>query len=139
MFKENAKKDFCNVCCKKHVPWFHRNHVYTCKKQCEVISTDVKHPANEVLAESNYYDLCINVGNPSSSVYTYCDESFEVERERATCKIDACRLCCVTSDQIGKINVGIGVLDQCFSKCGQTFGKPEIQSTFLDDLNKENE
>ena len=76
---------------------------------------------NGVEAANTYFDLCINVQNPKTSIYSYCDDNFVKKREKNICKVDTCRLCCVTSDQMNNMNMGLGLLNQCFEKCAKTW------------------
>jgi hypothetical protein len=82
-------------------------------------------------AQNNYFDLCIRVENPKTSIYSYCDENFISKEEKTRCKVDTCRVCCVTSDRMKKMNLGMGMLNKCFEKCAQTWrlGK-EVQDFF---------
>ena len=113
------KANFCNVCCKNTVPWVHKNYLYTCKKQCKELTK--AQPEFNRGAINNYEKLCIKVENPKTSIYSYCDENFSKNEDKQICKLDSCRLCCVTSDKIQNINLGIGILNKCFKKCAKTW------------------
>ena len=107
------------MCCKRSVPWVHRNHLYTCKKQCREINNSQSNIGTE--AKNRYFDLCIRVENPKTSIYSYCDSNFTKNEDKITCKIDTCRLCCVTTDQMEKMNLGLGLLNNCFERCAKTW------------------
>lgn len=125
-----SQNDFCGVCCKRHVPWVHKNHLYTCKKQCRELTKAQPHMDREAI--NNYYDLCIKVENPKTSIYSYCDANFIKPEEKIICKVDTCRLCCVTSDQMKKMNIGIGLLNKCFQQCALTWRIEKETQEILD-------
>lgn len=107
----------------------HKNHLYTCKKQCRELSKVQTN--NGVEASNTYFDLCIKVENPKTSIYSYCDDNFVKSNEKTICKVDTCRLCCVTSDQMNNMNIGIVLLNKCFEKCAQTWKfKKEVGDLF---------
>lgn len=72
-------------------------------------------------ASVGWIDLCINVPKPENSVYSYCDDRFDQFTEKTTCKLDLCRICCVSSDTIHNTKSTDKNLDECFKKCGKTF------------------
>ena len=66
-------------------------------------------------------DLCINVPKPNYSIYAYCDDTFSEFKKKILCKLDTCRVCCVTSDQIWNVTGQLDELNICFHQCSITF------------------
>ena len=71
--------------------------------------------------KGDWMDICINIPKPEYSIYAYCDDNFEGYMKTTTCKLDTCRVCCVTSDQMTYKKDSIPNLENCFQKCAETF------------------
>ena len=95
--------------------WTHKNNLFTCKKQCASLSIKQKS------SSEGWMNLCINVPKPQASIYAYCDDHFEGYSNQINCKLDTCRVCCVTADQVFKTKNDMKRLESCFQKCGKTF------------------
>jgi len=120
--RKKCENDFCNTCCDRSVPWVHKNHLYTCKKQCREI-TKISSKITNKEEKYNFINLCINVDREKTSIYSYCDDNFSGGEEMKKCKVDTCRLCCATSDQIKKFNLNGKLLSKCYEKCAVTWEK----------------
>ena len=72
-------------------------------------------------AKNTWENFWINVAHPETSVYKYCEDTFRGIVNISDCKVDSCRLCCVTTDEVKNTNLGISTLNQCFQKCAETF------------------
>ena len=72
-------------------------------------------------AKLKWRDLCINVAKPEFSVYAYCDDAFKGIINSSKCKLDSCRLCCVTTDEVRSTDLGLNTLNKCFEACAETF------------------
>jgi len=114
-----CETSYCNVCCDKYVPWTHRNQLHTCKKQCNRLVSVASSPKQ--LSEINWKNLCISVTHPNNSIYAYCENNFKEMTKISECKVDTCRLCCVSTDEIKFTNVAPSSLNECFQKCAETF------------------
>jgi len=123
--KRRCEEDFCNFCCEKNIPWINKIQLYTCKKQCNLVSNQAKSKKGEVL----WMNACINVSHPNYSIYAYCEDSFRGRYAQSICKADLCRLCCATTDEIRHTNITTNSLQQCFKQCSKTF-TPSEKSEF---------
>jgi hypothetical protein len=103
-----------NFCCDRSVAWTHKNHVFTCKRKCSQL-TKVESRGEE------WKDICINVSKPQFSIYAYCEDKFRGHNSIMNCKLDTCRVCCVTHDQVTTREYSIENLEKCFKKCAKTF------------------
>jgi len=115
--RKNCETDFCSFCCEKNVPWIHKTHLFSCKKQCGILSKTAKNKK----AKLDWKKLCINVSKPNFSVYAYCDDNFRGEFAQSVCKLDTCRLCCATTDVAKHTNITTRNLYKCFSLCAKKF------------------
>ena len=91
----------------------HRNNLFTCKRQCNKVAVKEK--------EGDWMNTCINVAKPQFSIYSYCDNQFEGYMNITTCKLDTCRVCCVTADQITRKKDSMENLQMCFQSCATRF------------------
>ena len=64
-----------------------------------------------------YENLCIEPKNPDVSLYSHCDDNFEGLIQKQNCKIDACRICCISIDPIYHANQSEESLNDCWKKC----------------------
>jgi len=127
--RKKCEQDFCNFCCEKNVPWIHKTHLFSCKKQCWSFSNSTNKKSG-----STWKDLCINIARPNFSIYAYCDDHFSGEVAKSTCKLDTCRLCCVTTDEVRHKNLKIRNLFKCFQECGKKYTyrqKSELEQSGL--------
>jgi len=104
-----CENDYCNFCCEKTVPWTNKLHLYSCKKQCSTFAKDAK---NKKPVKS--WKGCIDVDHPNYSIYGYCDDNFKNTMDASKCKIDSCRLCCVTLDEMKHTNMSMKSLKKMF-------------------------
>ena len=72
-------------------------------------------------ANLKWKDLCINVAKPEYSIYAYCDDTFSGVINVSKCKLDTCRLCCVTTDEVRSTDIALDSLNKCFEACAYTF------------------
>jgi len=119
--KKKCLDNYCDFCCDRSVPWVHKNKLYTCKKQCNLISSPSIMGKKSASSSLNWMQICINVEKPEYSFYGYCDDNFIEMDENIKCKLDSCRVCCVTSDQFMKSDENTKNLENCFQKCVETF------------------
>lgn len=82
-----------------------------------MLATKTKGPS----ADHKWKTLCINVAKPAFSIYAYCDDTFEGIVNISRCKLDTCRLCCVSTDEVRNTDLAINSLDKCFEACSTTF------------------
>ena len=66
------------------------------------------------------YRLCIQPQNPENSLYSHCENSFKNVIKRQNCKIDACRICCVSIDPIYHADQPEDNLQNCWRKCSKS-------------------
>ena len=66
-------------------------------------------------------NICISTPKPENSIYAYCDNNFKGFMETVLCKLDTCRVCCVTSDQMTRKKDSNQNLESCFQKCAEKF------------------
>lgn len=112
--KSKCNKNFCDFCCERSVPWIHRNHLFTCKRHCTKLAKKDK-------KKTDFKNICINVEKPQYSIYSYCDDHFREFQKTTLCKLDTCRVCCVTTDQVTKQPYSLDSLQKCFKLCAETF------------------
>jgi len=111
--RQKCENDYCNFCCDKNVPWIQRNHLFTCKRQCNILSVKEK--------KGDWKANCISVAKPNFSIYAYCDDHFQGYTKATVCKLDTCRVCCVVTDQMTKKKDSVENLERCFQACAETF------------------
>lgn len=88
-------------------------HRYHCKQECEnsAIASD----------ENASWKQCLTTPRPQKSVYEYCEKVFSTKKEQKHCKLDACNLCCVLSQEFDRLEVNEDVLNKCQIACLETF------------------
>ena len=72
-------------------------------------------------ADLKWKSLCINVARPEYSIYAYCENTFKGIVKVSSCKLDSCRLCCVTTDEVRNTDIALNSLNKCFEACASTF------------------
>jgi len=112
-----CQQDYCNFCCEKSVTWTNKLHLYTCQKQCNALAKNAK---NKKIKKS-WENVCLNVDIPNYSIYEYCDAHFKNLSESQRCKVDTCRLCCISVDEIKHTNLSNKGLNSCFKNCSKKF------------------
>ena len=94
--------------------WIHPLHRFHCKQQCD---------ESTLASEDNAsWKECVAAPRPKKSMYEYCENSFVIKKERANCKLDSCKLCCVLSQEFDKIDVKDEIVSKCQMACLETFG-----------------
>jgi hypothetical protein len=108
-----CERNYCNSCCKKTVPITDKLTLHHCKKICGSIK--IKYEKTE---EKNMADrLCIEPVNPEKSLYSHCDSHFGNFVQKQNCKVDACRICCISIDPIFHASQSDENLKNCWKKC----------------------
>ena len=113
---KGCNKDFCTSCCHKQVPWVNTNLRYSCYKKCSRLKTKQSTRVNG--KSKNWLDFCINVKSDTPSIYDYCSEKFPTMKyELGKCKLDACKMCCVSFDAWQPGTKGFSNTNSCFISC----------------------
>ncbi len=90
--------------------------LHHCKKVCGSIK--IKYEENE---EKNMAErLCIEPQNPEHTLYNHCDINFKNPIRRQNCKIDSCRICCVSIDPIYHADQSEENLKNCWKNCSKS-------------------
>lgn len=105
-----CKDNFCETCCNSSVDVTNPQNLYLCNKQCRLIETGN--------TKNKSWKSCIEPQNQDNSVYPYCDKIFAKDFfQKSRCKVDMCKLCCISFDPLGKTNMANSSLNNCYKKC----------------------
>jgi hypothetical protein len=115
----SCENSFCHTCCSKLVPFGHKINSHNCLKQCDKQTQSISNENSELLWRTE----CINVPNKEKNIYSYCNHNFfNDEYMKSNCNLDACRLCCATTDRAFKgTSTSIASENQCFLACANKF------------------
>ncbi len=85
-------------------------NLYLCNKQCRLIETGN--------TKNKSWKSCIEPQTQDDTIYPYCEKLFEKDYfQKSRCKIDMCKLCCISFDSVGKTNLAKSALNKCYKGC----------------------